>query len=79
MTAATAVRSRISTWPDAAELAGRAPEFSGLEFVRRIAEGKLPQPGIGALLDMWLTAAGDGTAEYQCRSEERRVGKECRL
>ncbi|MGE0734836.1 MAG: PaaI family thioesterase [Alphaproteobacteria bacterium] len=68
--AAAATRTRISTWPEPSELAARAPEFSGLEFTSRIARGELPQPAIGPLLDMWLTDATDGAAEYQVRPQE---------
>ena len=40
-------------------------EMSGLEFLRGIAEGRLPQPPIGAALNYRLTSAEPGSVTFE--------------
>jgi uncharacterized protein (TIGR00369 family) len=43
-------RSRTITWEDPVETFAQAAQMSGLEFLRAIGEGRLPQPPMGQLM-----------------------------
>src|SRR2546427_3098829 len=68
--------SDLVSRPD--QVAGR----SGLELLQAMLRGELPYPPIARTLDFMLISVGEGNAVFQgrpgARSEERRVGKECR-
>src|SRR5699024_8960637 len=59
-----------------------ATNFSKTRLTPTIVKDLIPEDGFGssALVSQQdlLTAAGDNTFNYPVRSEERRVGKECR-
>lgn len=45
--------------------AGEAGTLSGLELLRRIADGRLPQAPISEGMTFWLTEAGEGYAVFE--------------
>ncbi len=66
----TEERSRTYRWEDPlAALAGTAG-FSGLEVIRRIASGHLPQPPIAATLGFQLVEAEEGRVVFECEPAE---------
>jgi len=63
---ATAVRRREVTWEDPLLGAALALDLSGLDYLRAIAEERIPRPPIAALLGMGIAdirpgGNGDGT------------------
>lgn len=58
-------RSRMVSWEDPRALSEAAGELSGLEFFRKIVSGELPQPPIGQLIDMEMTAAEEGCIVFE--------------
>lgn len=65
-----APRQRTVTWQDPTITATAFHEMSGLEFLRRIAGGELPQPPIAALLGMRLEEADEGRALFSVEPAE---------
>jgi uncharacterized protein (TIGR00369 family) len=57
-------RSRIVTWEDPTIGARLAHELSGLDYVRAIAEGRIPAPPIAALLGMGLGEIEPGRVTF---------------
>jgi uncharacterized protein (TIGR00369 family) len=51
---AAPVRQRIVTWEDPLVGAALAQDLSGLDYLRAIAEGRLPRPPIAALIGMTI-------------------------
>lgn len=67
---ATAARRREYQWSDPAAIAAAAPRESGLEFLRRIVCGEIPQPPICATLGFRLVEAAPGTATLRAEPGE---------
>lgn len=63
-------RQRSYSWSDPHAIAESAPTTSGLEFLRRIVSGDMPQPPIAATLDFALVAAEPGRATIEARPAE---------
>jgi len=55
------LRHREHTWTDPGEIAALAPTTSGLEFLRAMARGEVPQPPIASTLGFRLVSADPGT------------------
>lgn len=63
-------RSRTHTWDDPIAALADADGLSGLEVIRRIASGELPQPPIAGTLGFRLVEAADGRAVFECEPAE---------
>ncbi|WMX43665.1 PaaI family thioesterase [Streptomyces roseicoloratus] len=57
-------RTRTVTWQDAAATAAAAGTMAGLDFLRAIAEGRLPGAPLGALIGFALEEVEDGRAVF---------------
>jgi uncharacterized protein (TIGR00369 family) len=62
--AAARVRHRDVTWEDPLVGAAMAAGLSGLEFMRGIAEGRIPRPPIAALLGMSIVRVEPGDVMF---------------
>jgi uncharacterized protein (TIGR00369 family) len=63
------VRTRTVAWEDPL-IAARAPEMSGLGFLRAIARGDLPAPPIALLLGFELVEVQEGCAVFGLTPDE---------
>src|SRR5271163_1273084 len=62
--AGAAIRHRDVTWEDPLIGAALAAGLSGLEFIRGIAEGRIPRPPIAALLGMSIVRVEPGEVAF---------------
>ena len=65
-----AARTREVTWYDPAIAATAAARLPGREFLRAIADGRLPPPPIASLLGAELVRVGDGEAVFRITPDE---------
>jgi uncharacterized protein (TIGR00369 family) len=65
-----AERSKEVRWHDPVALSAEAAQLSGLEFLQRIIDGRLPPPPIAELLGMRLVSVGHGEALFACEPDE---------
>jgi len=63
-------RSRTATWYDPAATVAMGGGLSGLEFMRALAEGRIPPPPIAQLLGMWPTKVDAGLVVFECTPDE---------
>jgi uncharacterized protein (TIGR00369 family) len=56
-------------WDDPGPLAAALPTMSGLDFLRAIVAGELPQPPIMAAMASEAVAVEPGRAEFRCRPD----------
>lgn len=63
-------RSKTVTWHDPAISAQALSAMSGLEFLRAIRDGKLPQPPIAELLGMRMEEIEPGRVVFVCQPDE---------
>ncbi len=63
-------RTRTYSWGDPFGAVEAASELSGLEVIRRIATGELPQPPIADTLGFRLVSAEHGLAVFECEPSE---------
>ena len=63
-------RSRTVAWQDPAPGVAVMPTMSGLDYLRAMIRGELPQPPIAALMRMTLVSADTGTATFVCEPDE---------
>ncbi len=63
-------RARTVQWYDPAVIAAGGAGLSGLDFIRALAEGRLPPPPIALLLGMWPTKVEPGLVEFECGPDE---------
>ncbi|MGH6961940.1 MAG: PaaI family thioesterase [Dongiaceae bacterium] len=70
MTSTTAARSRTHTWQDPIASAQTARGVAGLEFLRKIIVGELPQPPIAYTLDYALLEVEPGHAVFGIQPAE---------
>jgi len=61
---ATAARRREVTWEDPLVGAALALDLSGLDYLRAIAEGRIPRPPIAALLGMDIAGIQPGRVTF---------------
>lgn len=64
-------RRIVVEWEDPALLAERAAQMSGLDFLRAMIAGELPQPPIAKLLGFALVEAAEGSAAFEAVPGER--------
>jgi uncharacterized protein (TIGR00369 family) len=63
-------RSKAATWYDPAATVALGAGLSGLEFMRALAEGRIPPPPIARLLGMWPIKVDTGLAVFACAPDE---------
>jgi uncharacterized protein (TIGR00369 family) len=63
-------RSRTITWHDPAPSAAKGLTMSGVDYLRAIADGALPQPPIGSLLQFAVAEAEEGRVVFTCQPDE---------
>jgi uncharacterized protein (TIGR00369 family) len=63
-------RSKTATWYDPAATVALGAGLSGLEFMRALAEGRIPPPPIARLLGMSITKVDVGLVEFECTPDE---------
>ena len=63
-------RTRTYSWSDPLALLDRSQGLSGLELIRAIASGDLPQPPIAETLGFTLVEASRGEAVFECEPGE---------
>jgi uncharacterized protein (TIGR00369 family) len=66
MDAAKSLRSLSVTWDDPVQLAQAGRTLAGIEFLRRIRDGRLPSPPIAELLGFDLVEVELGYAVFEC-------------
>jgi uncharacterized protein (TIGR00369 family) len=66
----TLERTRTFTWQDPKALAAAARGLSGLEYLKKIVAGELPQPPIAALMNFGLAKLSEGSAEFTVEPAE---------
>jgi len=59
-------RTRTFEWLDPIQLVRDGAGMSGLDYLRAIAAGRLPQPPLGEALGFRLVEADDGRAVFTC-------------
>jgi uncharacterized protein (TIGR00369 family) len=57
-------------WRDPALGLAALPELSGIDFMKRIADGELPAAPIAGHFGMDLIEVGPGTVTFRCRPDE---------
>lgn len=67
---ASGERTRTFTWKDPKQSAGLALEIAGLEFLRQIRDGKIPNPPITDALDYQLTVVEPGFVVFEIEPQE---------
>jgi uncharacterized protein (TIGR00369 family) len=68
--AASAERTRTFSWKDPKESAGLVPTMPGLEFLRKIRDGEIPNPPIADALDYELTVVEPGFVVFEIEPKE---------
>ncbi len=63
-------RSKTVQWWDPSLTAAQAAGRSGLEFVRALADGKIPPPPIAMLFGMVPTQVERGLVQFECVPDE---------
>ena len=63
-------RSRTITWDDPVATAREGLALSGLEFLRRLADGRSPRPPIASTLGMEAAEFDTGRAVFACEPAE---------
>ena len=63
-------RTRTISWQDPMQTASAMHGVSGIEFLRAIAEGRLPQPPIAQTMGYRLAEVGDGWAKFEIEPGE---------
>lgn len=63
-------RTRTFSWDDPLEMAAVIADLSGLERMRRVIAGELPQSPIARLMNFLMVEAGDGRAVFEGVPEE---------
>jgi len=63
-------RTRTFEWDDPVEMASAIAELSGLERMRRVIAGELPQSPIARLMNFRMVEASEGYAVFEGSPEE---------
>jgi uncharacterized protein (TIGR00369 family) len=65
-----AQRSKTVTWYDPAPSTAKGLTMSGLDYLRAMADGTLPQPPIGGLMQFSIVEATEGRVVFGCQPDE---------
>ena len=63
-------RSRTVTWHEPGPSTAKGLTMPGIDYLRAMADGTLPQPPIGALMQFAIVEAEEGRAVFTCRPDE---------
>ena len=63
-------RTRTVTWHDPGPAAEQGLQMAGLDHLRAMVDGRLPQPPIAGLVQMQITEADKGRVTFTCRPDE---------
>ena len=60
-----ATRTKVVTWEDPVPHAIAGRDMRGIDYLRKIAAGEIPQPPISRLMDFRVTEASEGHAVFE--------------
>lgn len=63
-------REKIVRWVDSTESFDEIGELSGLDYLRRISAGELPDSSMAAHAEMRLVSVEEGAVELECRPDD---------
>src|ERR1700737_1513824 len=63
-------RSKTVTWHSPGPSAAKGLAMSGVDYLRAMVDGELPQPPIGGLMGFALTGVGPGPVVFTCAPDE---------
>lgn len=63
-------RSRVVSWHDPGPSTAKGLAMAGIDYLRAMAGGELPQPPIAGLLRFEITAADPGRVVFTCEPDE---------
>jgi uncharacterized protein (TIGR00369 family) len=63
-------RSKTITWHEPGPSTARGLTMAGLDYLQAMADGRLPQPPIGGLMEFGIVAAENGRVVFTCRPDE---------
>jgi uncharacterized protein (TIGR00369 family) len=63
-------RSRTITWHDPGPSTAKGLTMAGVDYLKAMAEGVLPQPPIGGLLQFAIVDAEEGRVVFTCQPDE---------
>lgn len=63
-------RTRTVTWMDPTQVGKSALAMAGADFLRAIAEGRLPPPPIARLMDFAISEVGPGRVVFEVEPQE---------
>ena len=65
-----AVREKVVRWDDGSDMGLAVAELSGLEFMRKVAAGELPESPMGAHAALNVVSADPGEVSVRCSPDE---------
>ncbi len=63
-------RSKTITWHEPGPSTAKGLSMAGLDYLRAMADGRLPQPPIGGLMEFAIVEAENGRVVFTCRPDE---------
>jgi uncharacterized protein (TIGR00369 family) len=63
-------RSKTITWHEPGPSTAKGLTMAGLDYLQAMADGRLPQPPIGGLMEFGIVAAENGRVVFTCRPDE---------
>ena len=63
-------RSRTVSWHDPGPSAAKGLTMAGVDYLRAMANGELPQPPIGGLMNFAIVSAEPGRVVFTCQPDE---------
>jgi uncharacterized protein (TIGR00369 family) len=63
-------RSRVVSWHDPAPTTSAGMRMAGIDYLRAMIDGQLPQPPIAGLMQLRLESAEPGRVVFSCQPDE---------
>jgi uncharacterized protein (TIGR00369 family) len=63
-------RSKTITWHEPGPTTAKGLTMPGLDYLQAMADGRLPQPPIGGLMELAIVEADNGRVVFTCRPDE---------
>ena len=63
-------RSKTVTWHDPGPSTAKGLAMAGVDYLRAMADGTLPQPPIGGLMEFRIAEANEGRVVFTCQPDE---------